>query len=219
MQVIPAVLENTFGAVRDQVARIDSHADFIHLDVADGDFVPNTTWADAPKLDDLDTHAEFGVHLMISDPQGYAKKWIQPKVRLVTFHIEPYLEMERKVRDFAVFQTINVLKAADKKVGIAINPPTNLEFITPYIDKIDRVQIMTVNPGFQGSDFVESALEKVRELKDRYPQLKVAVDGGMNDSRAPLAKLAGADAIISGSFVMKSSDPPKALEDLIKTVS
>ena len=219
MKVIPAVLEKTFGAVRDQVARIDKHANFIHLDVADGDFVPNETWADPPQLEEIQTAAEFGVHLMISDPQGLAKKWIQPRVKLITFHIEPFLEMKRSVRDFAVFQTINIIKEADIKVGIALNPKTNIEFVTPYRERVDGVQVMTVDPGFQGGEFVESALHKVQELKDRYPQLYVQVDGGMNDSRAPKAKSAGADAIVSGSYIMKSEDPVTAYKKMLEVVT
>jgi len=170
----------------------------------DGKFVKNKSlmfpWV-------LPKRKKYIAHLMVKNP----KKWIKEshkKSNLIIFHIES-IKSDSKVKEI-----INLIKSKRKKVGIAINPKTNTKKIIPYLGIIDRVLIMSVNPGKYGAKFIPSSLKKVRVLKKLKKSLKVGIDGGINEKTIKSAFNSGANYFVSGSYLQKSKDVKKAIEKL-----
>lgn len=201
--VIPAILEKTEADIRAKVKAIAKYTNVIQLDVMDGNFVPNTTFATPSALRDLPVSME--VHLMIERPIFHLDSWALPNV----FRIIVHYEALDNVPD-----TIRHIRALGKEVAIAINPGTSTYDIKPYINDIDMVVVMGVEPGFSGQQFQRDVLEKVKELKKFRPELLIEVDGGVNGySRNSIVK-AGVDILAAASFLWKAEDMGEALKVL-----
>lgn len=183
--------------------------DYIHLDVMDGKFVNNKafTISEIKKLNDISLKP-FDVHLMVKNPEKYIKDLAMLNVLTITFHYEA-------VKD--VNYLVNYIKSFGIKVGIAINPKTNIKALIPYLDIIDQVIIMSVEPGMSGQAFIESTYEKIRELKDIIDnsfKTLIEVDGGINDTNAALLKEYGANILVSASFIQEDLNNIKYLKEL-----
>ncbi|HDQ14156.1 MAG TPA: ribulose-phosphate 3-epimerase [Sediminispirochaeta sp.] len=200
----PSLLSADFSNLHDAVERIHaSEADWIHLDVMDGRFVPNITFgpkvvADLRPLSTL----PLDVHLMITEPERYAEEFISAGADYLTFHLEATVHAHRLVQK---------IKERGAKAGVSIVPSTPVWMLEELMPELDLILIMTVNPGFGGQSLIPRCLEKVRYLKqaaqrDSHDYL-IAVDGGVNRNTADAVRRAGADVLISGSAFFKASDP------------
>lgn len=186
--------------------------EYIHFDVMDGVFVPNISYG-IPILKAVSkiVKGTLDVHLMIIDPIKYVKDFADNGADIITFHSEA---------DSDVIETINAIHSCGKKAGLAIKPNTPVSDVEQYLDKIDMLLVMTVEPGFGGQGFISETLEKIAEAKkiiiSRGLDVPIQVDGGINAETAELVKKAGAEILVAGSYVFGAENMSKAVEELVK---
>ena len=208
VKISPSLLAADFSCLKEELKTVEeSGAEFIHLDVMDGHFVPNMSFA-AVVIESIRKVSGllFDTHLMISHPLKYIKAFADAGSDYITFH----LESEDDPRE-----VVEEIKKFGKKVGISVKPATKAEALLPYINDIDLVLVMTVEPGFGGQSFMYDMLPKITEIKQMRPDVLVSVDGGVNEKTAGDVKAAGADVLVAGSFFFKSKDK-KAAAELLK---
>ena len=197
MQIAPSILSSDFARLAEEIESI-KNCDMVHIDVMDGHFVPNLTFG-APVVKCIRKYTElfFDCHLMISNPLTYAKDFAKAGADLITFHYES---------DDDPMLVIEEIRKLGCKVGISIKPKTDVEEIYPYLDMVDLVLIMSVEPGFGGQSFMPEVLPKVKKLKELKKNFVVEIDGGIDDKTILLAKEAGVDICVAGSYIFKQKD-------------
>lgn len=211
MKVAPSLLACDFAKMGEEVQKVDkAGADFIHLDIMDGHFVPNLTIGPAiVKAVRPYTNLPFDVHLMIDYPLDYIDAFADAGADIITFHIESMSEPN---------MTIDKIKSRGLKAGIVIKPNTPVEMIYPYLDKVYMVLVMTVEPGFGGQEFMEDMMPKVKAIKEeckkRNLDVLVEVDGGISEKTVGYAIDAGVDISVSGTGVFKAEDTEAAIKAL-----
>ena len=203
IQISPSILSADFSQLGNEIKRLEEGgADMIHVDVMDGHFVPNLTIG-PPVIKALRKHCsiKFDVHLMISPVQKYIEAYADAGADIITIHPEATENLE---------VSISKIRDLNKKVGISLNPESQIDLITNYLEKIDLVLIMSVNPGFGGQKFMPEVLDKIKELKKIREQKKMAFDieiyGGINFDNCKSAIDAGANILVSGTTVFKSNN-------------
>lgn len=195
--VTPSLLNCDFARMAEELAAVkQAGAVAVHLDVMDGHFVPNLSYG-APLIADWRprTDLPFDAHLMISDPARYLDDFVRAGCDIINFHIEVVPEPTLLLRR---------IRASGCQAALALNPPTPLSAIEPYLDEVDAVLVMSVMPGFGGQKFDGEVLEKVRALRASRPELRISIDGGINPSTVGIAVAAGATQLVAGSAVFRS---------------
>ena len=206
MKIAPSVLAADFLNLGSEMEKVKT-ADYIHLDIMDGHFVPNISYGpDVVKFLKKVSKVPFDVHLMISHPLKYIEKF-KDTADVISFHIEC---------DDDTMEVIDAINAMGVKAALAIKPGTPIEEAYKYIDsgKLFMVLVMTVEPGFGGQSFMAEQMEKVKKLKAKYPDLVVEADGGINNKTYLTCKEAGLDIAVAGTAVFGAEDPAKAIENL-----
>ncbi len=203
IKISPSILSADFSQLSQEIKRLeDGGADMIHVDVMDGHFVPNLTIG-PPVIKSLRKHTKliFDVHLMISPVHKYIKAFADSGADIITFHPEATENID---------ETINLIKNLNKKVGISLNPNSQIDLIKDHLSKIDLVLIMSVHPGFGGQKFMPEILKKIEALfnikKNKNLHLDIEVDGGINFENSKLVKKAGANILVSGTTIFKDND-------------
>ncbi|WP_177762644.1 ribulose-phosphate 3-epimerase [Flavobacterium sp. I3-2] len=211
--IAPSVLAADFANLQRDVEMINnSEADWFHIDIMDGVFVPNISFG-MPVLAAISKHAKktIDVHLMIVDPDRYIKPFKDLGADVLTVHYEACNHLHR---------SLQAIKAEGMKAGVAINPHTNVALLEDVINDIDLVCIMSVNPGFGGQSFIENTYKKVKQLKEiivrNNANTLIEIDGGVTSKNAKQLAEAGADVLVAGSFVFNAENPIETIADLKK---
>ena len=211
--IAPSVLAADFSNLQRDIEMInESDADWFHIDIMDGVFVPNISFG-MPVLRDIKKHAKktLDVHLMIVNPDQYIETFSKLGADILTVHWEACIHMHR---------TIQAIKATGMKAGIALNPHSSVNQLKDVIKDIDLVCLMSVNPGFGGQSFIENTYNKVKELKELIQSTgsdcQIEIDGGVTNENAEKLVHAGANILVAGSYVFKSSNPTETISKLSK---
>ncbi len=214
-KLAPSILSADFSKLAEDVAKIEAGgADYIHVDVMDGHFVPNITYGPVVMKSLLGkTDLPFDVHLMIENPDQYLEDFVTPNTAFITVHQEACTHLNR---------TIQHIKSLGVKAGVSLNPATSLSTLDYILEDVDMVLIMSVNPGFGGQKFIPSALEKIRELAEirRAEELdfEIEIDGGANLDNVQEIVSAGTDIVVAGSAVFKTPDIEETTKQFISKI-
>lgn len=208
IEIIPAILEKKFSAVKQKIKKIEPYVKWAQLDIMDGKFVANITWNNPADLKKLKTNLNLAAHLMIRQPHFYLAAWLNQKnVKRIIIHREAAEHLTAIIMQ---------VKNQNKEIGVALNPETPLETIKNDLVVLDEILIMSVAPGFSGQTFDSTLLTKIKHLRALDPNINIAVDGGVNENNAKDIISAGANRLISASYLWQQKNIKQAIEQLKK---
>lgn len=196
--IAPSLLAADFSRLSEEVKTIENtKAKWLHLDVMDGNFVPNISFgADIIKAIRKNSNLYFDAHLMIENPEWYIDTIADAGVQSISIHVEATKHLDR---------ALQLIKNRGLRAGVAINPATDIAFLDNIYEKLDLILVMTVNPGFGGQKFLTQMLEKIRKIRNKFPHIDIQVDGGINNETAKLVIEAGANVLVAGSYVFSGN--------------
>ena len=205
VEIAPSMLGANFGEMKREAVLVAPHSAYLHMDVMDGHFVPNLTMGpDLVKA--LRGIADIDVHLMVTNPSDFIKDFSDVGADIISVHVE--------ANDPG--KAIKLIKELKIKAGIALNPSTPSSAIEPFVESVDMILVMSVEPGYCGQSFHENAIQRVKTYREKYPDKIIEVDGGVGPENASLLADAGATLLVAGSAIFGSSDPIKVIKDMKK---
>ena len=205
VEIIPSILVKTKEEFLNKILAVENLTERVHLDIADGIFVPNMTISGFEEIESIETSLKIEAHLMVSKPENHIIRWLETQVDSLIFHIEATQKAT---------EVIEKAKEADRRIGVALNPETPISVLANFIDQIDFVHFMTVEPGFYGGKFVSAVIDKIKDFHYFYPDKPVEVDGGVTPDTAKQLVEAGTTQLVVGSYIWKAEDINKAIEKL-----
>ena len=210
MLIIPSILVQTKEQFIEQIIGLKDSVDMIQLDIADGKFVPNTTWADPDVVEEY-TNIDVELHLMVQNPLAEVERWTATEVvKRVLFHYEA-------VKDFGA--TLKAMKKYDWEVGVVLNPDTELEKIKPYLSDLDCVMFMSIIPGFQGQSLIPEVLEKIVQFNSEYSHIFTEIDGAVNFETLPDIIQTEVKAICPGSAIFAKGNPADNVNEMKEIIN
>ncbi len=209
MILSPSLLSADFSNLEADIRKVEKGgAQYLHIDVMDGHFVPNITFGPCMvEAINKVSNKVLDVHLMITDPLKYAESFLKSGADIITVHAEVEPDIEK---------LCEIVKSYAKKLAVSINPPTDISLIDKYLDFVDMVLIMTVNPGFGGQKFISDCVDKIRYVREKCPEMDIEVDGGINLDNLRDVIDAGANIIVAGSSVFSADDVTERCKEFIK---
>lgn len=210
VEVIPAILTDSSAKFKELVHKIEPYADRIHIDIADGEFVPNKTVTGYEEVKDIEAPVKFDVHLMVVKPQDMIKEWLYSYADRFIIQAESDVDLGEILKN---------IREHGRKAGIVLNPETKPETVEKYLKEIDFIQFMTVHPGFQGAQFVTEVVDKIAEFHKKYPDIIIMADGGITPETAPALVKAGATELVAGSYIVKSENFEEAIKSLEASIT
>ena len=209
-KIIPAILAQDFDEFKEMVKLTENDFELLQIDAIDGQFVDNVTFYDVSRLNEIKTTAKFELHLMVNNPLETIRQIDDSRITRVIFHIEPVKNQIKEI--------ITEIKNKGLKIGLALNPGTPLSEVEPFLNEIDMVLLMTVNPGWSGQGFLESSYEKIRELRKISQNIEIEVDGGVSPENIYRLIKAGVNSLAIGSALFKAKDIQSTIENLKEIV-
>ncbi|TSC53567.1 MAG: ribulose-phosphate 3-epimerase [Parcubacteria group bacterium LiPW_39] len=214
-EIIPAIIAKDFEDLKNKIKLVEPYVKTVQLDIMDGVFVPNITWRNPADLANLETPLFLEAHLMIANPHQFLNEWFKSKVERIILHWEAIQISDFRLR---ISDLIQEMHKKNKEFGLALNLETQISVLDDFIDKIDLVLLMSVNPGFAGQEFQESVIPKIAALRQEYPDVKIGVDGGINLQNVKKLVEAGADFLAVGSAIFEAENPAKVINQLKEAV-
>lgn len=211
-KIAPSILSADFGRLNEEIASIEDHVDFIHVDVMDGHFVPNLTLG-APVVACLKSKKPMECHLMIEHPEKYVEDFIKAGAWMITIHVEATSAKAGQAGD-RTQEVLEQIRVLGGKSSLSLNPETPVEAVEPYLDLVDMILVMSVHPGFGGQSFIHDVLAKVKRLRELRPMLDIGMDGGVTAVTAALCVEAGANVLVAGSYIFEADDRVTAIRAL-----
>ncbi len=217
-EIIPAIIATTLEEVEEKIRLIDGHTDWVHIDIVDGKFASPESWpyntlegvVNAPALKEIKTTANIELHLMTQTPEDDLDEWLDTQAKRILIHQEASADPH---------QSLMLLSMSKIEEGLVLNLDTPVELLSEYYDDLEVIQLMTIpHIGSYGVKFAEASLKKIARVKNDYPQIKLSVDGGMNEQTIGKAVSTGADHVVVGSAIFKSDNPLVALKQLQKVI-
>lgn len=207
IKISASILNSDLGNLREMAKKVDeSEIEYLHYDVMDGEFVENITYGSSVQAAiKPDSKAVMDTHLMVIHPLRQIKLFAEAGSDIITFHEES---------DCDILAVIDEIKSYGIRAGLAIKPDTPAERVYPYLDKLDMVLVMTVEPGYGGQGFIMSTLEKIAAIREKAPDIDIQVDGGINAETAKLVKKAGANILVSGTYLFRAENMKAAADSL-----
>lgn len=204
IKIAPSILAADFGKLNEEILGVENFADFIHVDVMDGHFVPNISIG-APVVKCIKSKLPLYTHLMIENPEKYVEDFVKAGSARIIVHVEAAKNLK---------SLIEKIKSLGVSAGVSIKPATSVEAIKDVLDIVDDVLVMTVEPGFGGQEFMPDMLPKIKALRAMGYKGDISVDGGINDKTGKMCAEAGANILITGSYIFKAEDRKTAIESL-----
>ena len=206
IKIAPSILSADLSKINDEIKEVEEYADLIHVDIMDGIFVPQKT-VDSSFIKTIRTKVPLDIHLMVHEPgNSYLKNFIDSGAYSITIHEEACKDPTKQ---------INFIRENKTKAAISIKPNTSLDKIKKYLNMVNMVLIMTVEPGRAGQKFIESTMPKVKELRKLNPKLEIEVDGGVNPYTASIAYEAGANVFVAGTSIFGKNDRVSAIKEIL----
>lgn len=208
IDVIPGVLEKTWPPIEEKISLVAPHVSWVQVDVADNTLVPNSTFLDFQAFQAVSSRVSLEAHLMVANPEKLISPLAKAGFKRIIAHVE--CQDPREFLEQAQYEHM--------EVGLAIDGPTELEQLEPFLEEVDTVLVMTIEAGFSGQPFMTETLEKIRTIHENFPDLPIEVDGGVNDKTGKLAADAGATRLVSTSYLFKDPAHIKEAIDRLKKV-
>lgn len=208
VEIIPAINATSLEEIEEKINLVSSFSEWVHLDVADGSFTPNILWNEPGKLEDIETDLKIEIHLMVLNPEYVFEKWLGKNTKRIIFNLETINNFDFLSRE---------CRKRGTEIGLSITPDTSYIALKPYLDplrRIDLAQILSVSPGAAGQKFEEDSFEKISALRAFSPNCVIEVDGGINPDIAKKAVLAGADILVSSSYVWSGDNIKERIKSL-----